>query len=236
MAEPSVLIDELRGKAADVSDPVTRRTYENAISKAVELGIDSEDDLLNALMGPTDALLTACWVAGELRLDKATPVLWRVIDMRPDHAIEAAKALLKLREPTSTTEAASFANLLESSVVHPTVRVAAAYALGQIGSEVAVTALTSVLNDRSASADIRGHCAEALGNLRAPSAFSTLIDTLRDDEAAVRFWSAYALGELGDERAASALKELAERDPGHVEGLGTVREEAREALSMLRSG
>lgn len=43
-------------------------------------------------------------------------------------------------------------------------------------------------------------------------------------------------GELGDARAASALKELAERDPGQVEGLGTVREEAREALSMLRSG
>lgn len=231
-----MLTDELRAKAADVSDPATRRTYEDAIAKIVELGIDSEDDLLNALSGPTDALLTACWVAGELRLDKATPRLWRVIETRPDHAIEAAKAILKLREPTSTSEAASFAKLLESSVVHPTVRVAAAYALGQIGSEVVVTTLTSVLNDRSASADIRAHCAEALGNLRAPSAFRTLINTLRDDEAEVRFWSAYALGELGDARAASALKEVAESDPGHVEGLGTVREEAREALSMLRPG
>lgn len=54
-----------------------------------------------------------------------------------------------------------------------------------------------------------------------PSAFSTLIDTFRDDEAKARFWSAYALGQIGDARAASTLKELAECDPGCVEGLGT---------------
>ena len=162
-------------------------------------------------------------------------MLWKVIETRPGDAIEAAKAIVKLRQSACESDAASFASLLQSSTVHPMTRVAAAYALGQIGSEVGTTALVSVLENRAESANLRGHCAEALGNLRAPSAFGTLIDTLRDDDTQVRFWSAYALGEIGDARAASALKEIAERDQGRVEGLGTVQEEAREALSMLRS-
>lgn len=230
-----MLIDELRTKATLVSDSVLRRTYDDAITKLIELNIHSEDDLLHALTGPSDAVLTASWVAGELPVPRAVPLLWKVIETHPEQAIEAVKAILKLRQSTSPAEAASFADVLQSPTVHARARVAAAYALGHIGSETGVAALVSVLANRTERPDVRGHCAEALGTLRASSAFSVLIDCLRDDNAEVRFWSAYALGELGDARAAPALKELAEHDAGRVEGLGTVREEAGEALSMLRS-
>jgi HEAT repeat protein len=143
MAKTSMLMFELRAKAKDVSDPVTRRTYEDAISKLLELQIDTQDDLLHALASSTDAVLTACWIAGELLVHRAVPMLWKVIETRPEHAIEAAKAIVKLRQSTSESDAASFARLLQSSTVHPMVRVAAAYALGQIGSEVGITALVA---------------------------------------------------------------------------------------------
>jgi HEAT repeat protein len=229
-----MLVDQLRTKATSIDDPVLRRTYDDIITKLIALKIDSEDELLNALTGPADAVLTASWVAGELSVDGAVPLLWNVIETRPEHAIEASKAIVKLRRATST-DAVSFAKLLQSATAHPNVRVAAAHALGQISSDVGVAALVAALGNRAERADIRGHCAEALGNLRARSAFGVLINGLRDDNAEVRFWSAYALGQLGDSRAASALKEVAEHDRGHVEGLGSVREEASEALSMLRS-
>ena len=56
MGKTSMLVDKLRGKAKDVSDPIARRTYEDAILKLIELKIDSEDDLLNALASSTDAV------------------------------------------------------------------------------------------------------------------------------------------------------------------------------------
>ena len=73
-----------------------------------------------------------------------------------------------------------------------------------------------------------------LGRIRLKIYFTpVLIGTLQDASSEVRFWSAFALGQLGDARAIPALEQLAMRDKTAVANWGTVREEALDAITQI---
>jgi HEAT repeat protein len=123
----------------------------------------------------------------------------------------------------------------------PRVRAQAAWALGfhPRGAE-AVDALLSTLADAHEETEIRAHAAEALGHMadrlgdREADVLAALLRSLTDASAYVRFWSAFALGNLGDERAIPALERLAARDTQSVPGWWSIRKEALDSIEQIR--
>lgn len=121
----------------------------------------------------------------------------------------------------------------------PKVRAEAAWALGfhSSGSR-AVPTLLWVLGDRTEDTDVRCHAAEALGHLvperEHAEVLAALLHALTDREPEVRFWAAFALGNLGDQRAIPALEHLAERDSESVPGWWSIRKEALDSIEQIR--
>jgi len=117
------------------------------------------------------------------------------------------------------------------------VRDAAAYALGFCAegtqTQQAVKALTSVVAAQNEMPMVRGTAAEALANLAEVQSMPVLIGTLQDTSNEVRFWSAFALGQLGDARAIPALEQLAMTDKTGLAHWGSVRQEALDAINQI---
>ena len=127
----------------------------------------------------------------------------------------------------------------------PRVRAMAAWALGfQSQGHQAAGSLLRTLADSDEEADVRAHSAEALGHLanqlgeHEPEVLAALLHALRDGSAEVRFWAAFALGNLGDDAAIPALERLAARDVESVPGWWSVRKEANDSIAqiLLRKG
>jgi HEAT repeat protein len=114
----------------------------------------------------------------------------------------------------------------------------AAWALGFLSDDHATPALVNALNDRAEDTDVRVYAAEALGHLQPETgrdeALAALLHALTDREPEVRFWAAFALGNLGDERAIPALQRLAERDSEVVPGWWSIQREALESIEQIR--
>lgn len=113
---------------------------------------------------------------------------------------------------------------------------AAAWTLGRLGNASSVESLRAALRKTSADDDVRAHAAEALGALKSHDALMDLLGALDDPSADVRYWAAYALGEIGDPAALPALDRLAESDRASVGGAGSVAAEASSAAELIRTG
>jgi HEAT repeat protein len=129
--------------------------------------------------------------------------------------------------------------LLES---HQTagVRAKAAWALGfHPEGHLATDSLLGALRALHEDGDVRAHAAEALGHLadrlgdRESEVLAALLHALRDPSAEVRFWAAFALGNLGDEAAIPALERLAARDTESVPGWWSIRKEANDSIKQI---
>ena len=111
----------------------------------------------------------------------------------------------------------------------------AAKALGQIGSEAAISALTQALQDESR--DVRLRITRALARIRLVDAVPALIRALQDQDVGVRRSVAYALGQIG-----SGAKDAVARDavPALIRALQDqdvgVRRSAADALGQIGSG
>jgi HEAT repeat protein len=104
-----------------------------------------------------------------------------------------------------------------------------------------IEALCDVLCDTTRPAGVRSHAAEALAaqiGASAPhssgrdAATTALMGTLGDPDSGVRFWSAFALGELRAVEALPALHGLV-TDENLVDGWWTVGEEATDAIASI---
>jgi HEAT repeat protein len=115
------------------------------------------------------------------------------------------------------------------------VRKSAIYALGWIGDERAIGPLVNVMKDQNESPTVRGVAAEAFANIGDKSGVEPLIDALEDSSAEVRFWAAFALGQLGDPRALPKLERLVATDKEIVLGWWSVSKEAAEAIEAIKS-
>jgi HEAT repeat protein len=116
----------------------------------------------------------------------------------------------------------------------PEVRKAAAYSLGQIGTSEVLDALLQTVSNGTEASSVRGMAVEALTYLRESSGHvvSTLRAVLGDPAPEVRFWAAFALGELGDPAALEDLRRVTS-DTGKVPGYGSVADEAKEAIARI---
>jgi HEAT repeat protein/beta-lactamase regulating signal transducer with metallopeptidase domain len=87
--------------------------------------------------------------------------------------------------------------------------------LGELGSEVAVEALTRVVAE-DPSADIRRQAAWALGEIEDDGAVTALLVAMQDEDVEVRRMAVWALGELEDEAAIPALVVALEDEDGEI--------------------
>ena len=106
----------------------------------------------------------------------------------------------------------------------------AAKALGQIGSEAAISALTQALQDESR--DVRLRITRALARIRLVDAVPALIRALQDQDVGVRRSVAYALGQIGSgakDAVPALIRALQDQD-------GDVRSNTAWALGDIGSG
>lgn len=113
---------------------------------------------------------------------------------------------------------------------------AAAWTLGRLGHPSSVEPLRAVLRKTGTHHDVRAHAAEALGCLGSREAVTDLVAALGDSTAEVRYWAAFALGQIGDPGALPALERLAQSDHRAVGSSGSVADEASRAAELIRMG
>jgi HEAT repeat protein len=178
-----------------------------------------------------DDRLAACWFLGRLQRQEATPALCRVM-ARGSAAVRLAACYAAV--DMNDSRAVPCLERALTGDEDAQVRKAAAYALGWLRDRTAVLPLLETLRNQRETAEVRGMAAEQLGRLEDERAVPDLRQALRDEHPEVRFWAAYALGCVGTAEVTADLQGLADRDAGQVPGQGSVRDEALEAIQLIR--
>lgn len=156
---------------------------------------------------------------------------WAALDERLSPARQPAPETEPLPSPPAPISAVEIVQvlgeLLGQTSADPSVRQAAAEALGLLKASAAVPALLGALGDPAP--EVRAAAAAALGAIGDPSAAPALRERLSDEIEDVRARSAAALGAIRDAEAAPGLL-AALHDPD-----GAVRWWAGEALAAIGS-
>jgi len=107
-----------------------------------------------------------------------------------------------------------------------------------LADERTIDPLINILGDPDEDTTVRGFAAEALVDSARGTGNERVVQALRaclsDPSATVRYWSAFALGELRASKAMPELEQLVATDQGEVEGWGRVQEEAMRAIEKIR--
>ena len=167
---------------------------------------------------------------GRLGDKRAVPAIMAALqDPDPQLRRQAAQSLGELRSPRAFHVLVDA--LREDADVE--VRKMGAAALGSLRDGRAYRPLVRILTDRDEDPRVRGVAAEALAALSHRNAVAPLVAALSDPSAEVRFWAAFALGQLRSTRAVTKLKRLAATDRARVPGWGSVRKEAAKAVDAI---
>lgn len=210
------------------------------VASVLQAGGRSSKCLFEMIQDPAvseDIRRTACWIAGRLgNLRAVSALLVALVAGSPMLREQAAIALGELQSKKSIPF------LLSCMLNDPDseVRMSAAYAFGlffdsQRGSaqEHVTQALISVLSNERESPKVRAQAAEVLGGRRERRALFPLLTALDDASAEVRFWAAFALGQLGDPYALTALERVVTTDQAVLPGWGPIGKEAEEAVQHI---
>jgi HEAT repeat protein len=184
------------------------RLMENAVAaRAAATALDDDSENVRAA-----ACETVAFLANEDAALFLTPLLNPKKEKSEFVRREAAFAL---GEAISKTAVPALIQTLQTDK-KPSVRAAAAIALGNIADERALQPLANVLllpqtkkNNRVVDEFVRRSAAKSLGQIRRKEAVPALITALRDtnNAADIRRESAFALGLIADQSAAVVLKE-----------------------------
>lgn len=231
------MASDFDAELARVVDALHREHRERTrgeIAALARAGVTSRAALASLLLDDQAGELrgVACWLLGRLAADEGLPALVATLES-PDRGLRATAAVA-LGECRNGDAAPALIAVMRADPSAPT-RAAAAWALGEIGTDPAIDALLTALADRAVPASVRGQAAEALGRARDPRVVPALIAALGDPEAEVRFFAAFALGQSGDAAALPALERVAAGDDAEVAGWGSLTQEALAALEQLRS-
>lgn len=217
------------------STPECRDSIQGDIAALRSRGVDSWPDLLAVLTDRSagEDRVTACWLLGCIGDEDALgPLTAALHDADTRLRGEAARALGALGSPRVVPELIA---ALQTDADADT-RMAAAYALGLLGDPRGVDPLLSKLADTAEDAGVRGSAAEALIGPGEQRVVPPLIAALSDSSVEVRFWAAFALGQLGDSTALSELERLARTDNQTLPGWWSVGKEAAAAIERITAG
>jgi HEAT repeat protein len=146
-------------------------------------------------------------------------------------AFEAAKAVWE--DSDKSLERSLIATLKNGR--RPFNRAAAAFAMQMVTTPKTIRALESAVKNKSERPRVRGESAEALAHCHRRKSHDVLIAGLSDPSKDVRFWCAFALGEMAERKAIPALKGLAASDKRIVRGFHSVAREAADALENIQT-
>lgn len=227
-------------------DPVVRQAAASALGAYG--GLTEAPALLAAVPTLIDAMRTdsdvdvrstIVWIVGQHRVPAAIDALVALLqDAAPELRAGAAIALGKFRPDDAPLDGV-VAALVEAmrSGPDPRARETSAWALGGIGDPAVTEALLAVLANAQEGPGVRGQAAESLGSTardNAAAAIPGLLAALGDPEAEVRYHAAFALAQLGDATVVPALEHMAAHDDGVLPVLGSLRDEAQDALDSIR--
>jgi HEAT repeat protein len=202
-----------------------------------QAGINSVEQLVEAIgdRNREHAIrLLACSLVAHLKERSAATALARALAAEDDAglAFEAAKALIQIRAKNT---APPLVRVLEDRNSSPDQKSAAAYTLGWLGVPNTVPALRAAAMNLDLDAGVRGHAVEALGVMQARDAVSDLISLLSDASPEVRYWTAYALGQIGDPESIPALERMASSDVAVLSWDRSLKQEALDARESIRA-
>ena len=80
---------------------------------------------------------------------------------------------------------------------------------------------------------MRGHAAEALALIQSVYSVDVLLKNLEDEDPGVKYWCAFALGQIGPAKALPALKRLAESAGNQIYETYSLRAEALDAINAI---
>ncbi len=173
-----------------------------------------------------------CWVFAKMRVKRASRPLARFLEK--GNAKSAMVAATALSDLDNRDVIQSLIRIVKRSPEEKR-RVAAAYALSFMHAPRAPRVLLNIFRDESNSVQLRSQAAEGLGNHWYRTAFPDLIKGLKDRNASIRFWSIFALGQIGDRRALPYLKRIAKTDKAKVPGWWSIRKEARDMIRSIEN-
>lgn len=227
-------LDELQQSIQD-QNPALRKELLKKIKALSGVQANSYDQLIEAFERPglsPRVRMAVAWLLAQSGYRRAAKVLSKAfIEEKSDLVWEWAKAIGILKGKSAVKPLIHA--LGSESVEH---RAAAAYALGMMHESNAVEPLIKALTNTKESPTVKGYAAEALAYIRDQRSVEPLLSGLRDNSPEVRFWAAFALGEIGDARALTELRRVAQSDRGKCPGMGSVRLEAQRACELLEKG
>jgi HEAT repeat protein len=145
-------------------------------------------------------------------------------------AFEAAMAIW--RDPDPSLERSLISVLTRGR--RPLNRAAAAFAMQVLKTQRGVRALERSVENKSEHPRVRGEAAESLAHGHRKMSHDVLLKGLGDPNKNLRFWCAFALGEMAERRAVPALKRLAATDQRIVKGFHSVAKEAADAIRNIQ--
>lgn len=120
---------------------------------------------------------------------------------------EALQALKRKRLRVDECIANSIIHILEHGATVAD-RAGAAYALLEVPSPSAITALERTVANKHEDPKVRGYAAEALAHHHRQESHRVLLSNLHDRCKEVRFWCAFALGEMAEVDTMELLESL----------------------------
>jgi HEAT repeat protein len=147
-------------------------------------------------------------------------------------AFEAAKAIWE--DPDSSLERPLLSTLKNGR--RPFNRAAAAFAMQILRTSKTIRALERTVESNTEHPRVRGEAAEALAHGHRKKSHDVLLKGLSNPSKDVRFWCAFALGEMAEQRAIVALTRLAATDKRMVKGFWSVAKEAADAIENIERG
>lgn len=220
---------------ARYTDIEYQEQVQNDIKKVLDSGVSSYADLLRRVQDlsvAVDIRVNMAWLIGIWGNKRGVSALLNVLkDASPPIRRQAAISLGQLGSKKAVD--ALSACFVEDKDIE--VRKCAGYALGQIGDKRTATLLSARLLEVSEAPQVRGQAAEALGMLNSPQqAIPALKMALRDNEVEVRFWTVFALGEIGTIEVIPELETVDATDEGFLEQWGFVKDEAKQAIEAIQ--
>jgi len=98
-------------------------------------------------------------------------------------------------------------------------RAAAAYAMQILTTPRAIRALEEVVKDKLERPRVRGEAAEALAHSHRRRSHDVLLEGLGDSGKDVRFWCAFALGQMAEKKGYSRSKKPCREGQENGEGI-----------------
>jgi HEAT repeat protein len=145
---------------------------------------------------------------------------------------EGARALVRLEANDATDQLIEFAG----SPGPVERRIAALWTLGFLRALRATEPLLTILNDLSEHPAVRAQAAESLGYIgdsdKASEIRPSVVNSLRDPNPDVVYWSAFALRTVGDLTVVPNLQELA-ASTGIASNGESIATEAKEAMDQV---